>query len=247
MRCSAATYRTVVVLSLVTALGCASVDKGARYELSGGAWGFSRAGLAEPIAQGYASAGDARARGEAQARTDRKVVRSGDLTVSVDSPEEMSPEVERLIKQAGGFVERSTTTKDSSVWLHCRVPAPQLDQIMDAVAALGEVERRSVSAADVTEQYADLETRLRNNLALRNRLQQLLSRASDVEDVLAIEKELNRIQSEIETMQARLDRLKSEVELSALSVNLQRKRILGPLGYVGYGLWWALSKLFVIR
>ena len=157
------------------------------------------------------------------------------------------PEVEHLVKQAGGFVERSTTTKDSNVWLHCRVPASQLDQTMDAIAALGDEEHRSVSAADVTEQYSDLEARLRNNLALRKRLQQLLSRATDVEDVLAIEKELNRIQSEIETMQARFDRLKSEVELSALSVTLQRKRILGPLGYAGYGLWWALSKLFVIR
>jgi DNA repair ATPase RecN len=177
---------------------------------------------------------------------DRKVVRSGDLAVSVASPEETSPKVERLVDQAGGFVERSTT-KDSAVWLHCRVPASQLDRIMDAVAELGEEERRSLSAADVTEQYSDLETRLRNNRALRERLQQLLSRASDVEDVLAIEKELNRIQSEIETMQARFDRLKSEVELSALSISLQRKRILGPLGYAGYGLWWALSKLFVIR
>lgn len=55
------------------------------------------------------------------------------------------------------------------------------------------------------------------------------------------------MQSEIETMQARFDRLKSDVELSALSVTLRRRRILGPLGYVSYGLWWAFSKLFVIR
>ena len=48
-------------------------------------------------------------------------------------------------------------------------------------------------------------------------------------------------------MQARLDRMKSQVELSALTVTLERGRILGPLGYVGYGLWWAFSKLFVIR
>ncbi len=48
-------------------------------------------------------------------------------------------------------------------------------------------------------------------------------------------------------MQGRLDRLKSQVELSALSVTLQRDVVLGPLGYVGYGVWWALSKLFVIR
>jgi hypothetical protein len=65
--------------------------------------------------------------------------------------------------------------------------------------------------------------------------------------VLAVEKELNRIQSEIETMQAQFDRLKSQLELSALSITLQRRPILGPLGYLAYGLWWSISKLFVIR
>lgn len=184
---------------------------------------------------------------EAFVPTDRKMMRSGELRISVDAPEEASREVERIVKNAGGFVERFNSTKSIGVQLRCRVPATQLDQTMDDVTALGKEEYRSVSAADVTEQYTDLETRLRNNLALRERLQQLLSRATDVEDVLAVEKELNRIQSEIETMQARFDRLKSEIELSALSVTLQRERILGPLGYAGYGLWWVLSKLFVIR
>mgnify|MGYP001150318430 CR=1 FL=1 len=184
---------------------------------------------------------------QAHASPDRKVVRTADLVVSVESPEKTSPEVERIIKQAGGFVERSTASKDKNVRLDCRVPATQLNQVLDSVASLGEEKARSVTATDVTEQYTDLETRLRNNLALRDRLQQLLQRAKNVQDVLAIEKELNRIQSEIETMQARFDRLKSEVELSALTVDLQRKRILGPVGYIGYGLWWAFSKLFVIR
>lgn len=178
---------------------------------------------------------------------DRKVTRSGDLTVTVADPDAASAEVGRLIEQSGGFTERSTTTKDSSVWLECRVPAAQLERIMDAIAALGTEERRSLQAVDVTEQYTDLETRLRNDRALRDRLQQLLERAKGVEDVLAIEKELNRIQSEIETMQAQLDRLKSQVELSSLSVTLERRRILGPLGYATWGLWWTLSKLFVIR
>jgi DNA repair ATPase RecN len=242
MQRSAAAYRTVVALSAATlALGCASVDNTRQAEpLAPGHAAFALPGITA-----FTSASTDRL--STSVSTDRKMVRSGDLAVSVDFPEEASPEVERLVKQAGGFVERSTTTKDSNVWLHCRVPAPQLDQIMDSVAALGEEERRSVSAADVTEQYADLETRLRNDLALRERLQELLNRASDVEDVLAIEKELNRIQSEIETMQARFDRLKSEVELSALSISLQRKQILGPLGYVSYAIWWAFSKLFVIQ
>lgn len=48
-------------------------------------------------------------------------------------------------------------------------------------------------------------------------------------------------------MRARLDRMKSEVELATLSLTLERKRVLGPLSYVGYGMFWALSKLFLIR
>ena len=75
----------------------------------------------------------------------------------------------------------------------------------------------------------------------------LLGKADDVSDVLAVEKELTRVQSEIESMQARFDRLKSEIELSVLTVTLERERILGPLGYIGYGVWWAFSKLFIVR
>lgn len=190
-----------------------------------------------------------RERSESRGRksTERKVVRSGDLAVAVESPEQASAAIVHIVEEAGGFVELSTVAKDSTVRLRCRVPASKLDQIVNAVAALGEVKRRTLSAADVTERYSDLETRLRNDLALRERLRELLSRAANVQDVLAIEKELNRIQSEIETLQARFDRLKSELELSALSVDLERTRLLGPLGYVGYGLWWALSKLFIVR
>jgi hypothetical protein len=218
MRRSSAEVRSVVAVSIIAAVAGCAIDK-----------------ARQPGAIAQASA-----------PSERKLVRTGDLVVSVGSPEEASSKVERIVEEVGGHVERSTATQDA-VWLECRVPAPQLDQVMNAIGRLGDEERRSVSTADVTEQYSDLETRLRNNVALRDRLQQLLQRASNVEDVLAIEKELNRIQSDVETMQARFDRLKSEVELSALSVHLERRTILGPLGYVGYGLWWVVSKLFVIR
>src|SRR5262249_18427664 len=144
------------------------------------------------------------------------------------------------------WIERSTATKEADVSMFCRVPAPQLDQVMNAIAALGSEQRRWVTATDVTDKYTDLETRLRNDTALRDRLKELLARAKDVADVLAIEKELNRVQSEVETGQAQLDRLKAEIEQSALSVTLERKHVLGPLGMVGYGLWWGISKLFVL-
>jgi len=178
---------------------------------------------------------------------ERKLVRTGSMTVTVTSPEETQREVERLVAGTGGFVERSVASHDAGVWMHGRVPAADLEAVMDRIAGLGKEANRSLSSDDVTDEYGDLETRLRNDRALRDRLEQLLARATDVEDVLAIEKEFSRIQSEIETMQARLDRLASEIELSQLDVHLEKKLVLGPLGHLGYGLWWALSKLFVIR
>jgi len=214
--------RVLWVFALLVSLGCASVDRSSQ------AVEFVRLKGSPPP-------------------PDRKIVRSADLTVEVNDPSSAMAEVERLVTQAGGLIEGSTVTEDSMVSMRCRVPAAQLDQMLEQIAALGDEKHRSVHAQDVTDQYTDLETRLRNNLALRDRLQALLERAQDVEDVLAIEKELTRIQSEVETMQAQFDRLQSQVELSSLSVSLQRKRILGPLGYLGQGLWWAISKLFVIR
>jgi len=190
------------------------------------------------------TAGFARMRQEPS--QDRKIIRSGDLSVTVNVPTESLVEVQRIVTEVNGFLEWSSIA-EAHVSVRCRVPAEKLDAVMDAIAALGSVENRSVSASDVTEQHADLTTRLANNRALRDRLKLLLDRAKDVEDVLAIEKELTRIQSEIETMQATLDRLDSQIALSELSVTLQRRQILGPLGYVSYGLWWTITKLFVIR
>jgi Rad3-related DNA helicase len=176
-----------------------------------------------------------------------RVARSADLTVSVDSTEPAMLQVERLVRESGGFVERSVAGKGAKVSLQCKVPSAQLDRVLDGVAALGHVERRSVSGADVSGQYGDLEARLRSSIALRDRLKGLLDRASSIEEALRIEKEITRVQAEIETMQARLARLTSESELAALAVTLQRKQRLGPVAYVGHRLWRAVSGLFLIR
>lgn len=177
----------------------------------------------------------------------RILIRSGQITVAVDDLEAAMAEVERIVDDGGGYVEQSNAAKDSDVSIYCRVPSARLEESMDAIAGLGDEKDRALSARDVTDEYLDLEARLKSGHALRDRLQALLDRATEVEDVLAIEKELTRVQNEVESMQGRLDRLGSHVELAPLVVLLQRERILGPLGYVGYGLWWAVSKLFVIQ
>ena len=181
------------------------------------------------------------------AALDRKIVRTADLRVTLDDPDGGAREAQKIVEAAAGFVERSQTGDDERTTLTARVPADRLDSVMDAIAALGEEQQRSVSATDVTEQAADFETRIRTNSALRDRMRALLERATNVEDVLAVEKELSRLQLETEAMQGRLERLESQVAMSSLQVSFERERILGPLGFVAYGLWWVVEKLFVIR
>jgi len=118
---------------------------------------------------------------------------------------------------------------------------------MNVVAHLGVNRRRRTTRRDVTYQYTDLEARLRSNIALRDRLQQLVARAATLDEVLTLERQIARIQTDIDGLQAHLDQLKSQATLASLSVSLDRKRVLGPLAVVGNGLAWAVGKLFFIH
>ena len=104
-----------------------------------------------------------------------------------------------------------------------------------------------MTGTDVTDQFTDLEARLASTIALRDRMQQLLARAATLNEVLDLERQIARLQSEIDSLQASLDQLKSQAELASLEVKLERERVLGPIAVVGLGMARLVSKLFVIR
>ena len=180
------------------------------------------------------------------APADRQIIRSADLEIEVADVEAGRSAAETAVAGRGGHVQSVRETKES-LYLQLRVPVDQLDAFLADLSGLGEVTRSSVSSTDVTEQHADLTVRLANARKLRDRLQQLLDKATTVEEMLAVEKELSRVQSQVESLQGRLDRLDGQISMSSVGLTLKPGRILGPLGYVGYGIWWVIEKLFVIR
>jgi hypothetical protein len=188
-----------------------------------------------------------RAAAVAPAQTERKIIRRADLIVEVEDLEAAAEQAEQTVANRGGLLESAHEIADSSTRLVFRVPADSLEAVLDELRALGTVERSSVSSRDVSEQHADLAVRLDNSRKLRDRLKTLLERANTVKEILAVEKELARVQTDVERLQGQLERLDSQVAMSNLSLTLKRKRILGPLGYLGYGIYWVIGKLFVIR
>jgi Domain of unknown function (DUF4349) len=211
---------------------------GAAFLLAGLGFACSR-GMKEAAAPGSIT--------PAVSTLDRMTVRTADQQMVVDSPVTAGHQVERMFVDAGGYIERYTSSSEGAVRIVGRVPAARLDSVMNDVASLGEERRRQTTGADVTDQYADLEARLRSTVALRDRLQQLLSRAATLDEVLNLEKQIARLQSEIDALQARIDQLKTQVELASLTVSLDRGHVLGPLAKAGRGVARLVSKLFVIR
>jgi multidrug resistance efflux pump len=133
-----------------------------------------------------------------------------------------------------------------------RVPAHRLDAALDALAALGKEISREVRAVDVTESSADLEAHLANQKALRERLRDALERAQKVDELLMVERELARVQAEIDRVEGHRARMRTSVAQSTISLALRaepepapkpKRRILGPLGAA----WWVVQKLWVVR
>jgi hypothetical protein len=180
-------------------------------------------------------------------RAQRIAIRTARLELEVEDVARAAEAAAAIAADLGGYVESTEITAEESGSVVLRAPAAQLDGALASLAKLGKEKSRRVSSEDVTEQYLDLETRLASARELRDRLRALLARGATVKELVAVETELGRVQAEIESMQGQHDRLKAQVELATIELQLHRRRILGPLGYLAKGIAWAVSKLFVIR
>ncbi len=180
-------------------------------------------------------------------RADRMLIWKARLGVDVWNVPKAVADATAVAEKLGGYVEQKSDSGEEDASLTLRVPVKAFKESLAGFEALGTVTYRYVEAEDVTEQYVDVEARLKNKAALRDRLKQLLDKATEVKDVLAIETELNRVQGDLDAMAARLKALKGRVDLATVRLSLRRRPILGPLGYALKGIWWGIERLFVLR
>lgn len=143
------------------------------------------------------------------------LIYTADVTIAVFQVEAQMNAVEKVAKDVGGYL---SSRSDQVVVI--RVPRDRFDEAIHKVESLGDVLHRAISAQDVTDQYVDLQARLKNAYVMRDRLTDLLKLAM-VKDALEIEKELGRITESIEQMEGQLKLLGDKVAYSTLSVSFQ--------------------------
>ncbi len=167
---------------------------------------------------------DAPPKGEGS--VERKIVYNATLDLTVESVERAAADVNRLVPEQKGYVAQSDVRVEGENTRHgsftIRVPAGGLRPLLDALAKLGTPARNSLDSKDVTEEFVDLEARVKNLRQEEETLNKLMQqKAGNVDDVLTLRRHIQPIRESIERSEARLKFLSAVSALATITLTLK--------------------------
>ena len=162
---------------------------------------------------------------DATADSDRQVIVTGYVTITVDKPVDAAADAVRIVEQSGGRVDGRAETapvngNDGSATLTIRVPSDALTATLDKLRKLGAVQEVSLNSADVTMETQDLDARITALSASVDRLLTLLSTAADTENLITLETAISDRQAQLESLESQRRYLADQVSLSTITLNL---------------------------
>ncbi len=156
-----------------------------------------------------------------------RIIKAGELQLEVETYSDAVTGVTSTVRQFGGFVADTTVAEQSggamSGTLVIRVAPENFDPLFDALKPTGRVLHEHVKAADVTAEWVDLEARIRGLLITEQRLQELVANKAEIKEVdalLEVERERNRVRTQIEQLQGQLRVMADRVALSTITLQL---------------------------
>ena len=173
---------------------------------------------------------------------DRMVIRTAQLALEVSDIEPVLAQVRQIAQQGGGFVSGSSTRvekvndQDRTIAdLTIQVRSDTVDSTLSALRALGKVTTETSGSQDVTEEYIDLDSNLRNLQASEAAILKLMDKATRVEDVLSLQRELTTIRGQIERIQGRKRFLERRTDMATIAVSLRLPPVEGSRSVLSGG------------
>jgi len=156
---------------------------------------------------------------------DKKIIKEGSMTLRVNKVDSSVERIREIAKSYQGeifstnFTQSSTNVKSGTIVV--KVPVQQFDKAHEELKTVADIVlRESSTGQDVTEQYTDLQSRLKNKRAEEQSYLALLERAGDMSDVLKVTKALSSVRGEIELLQGRIRMLESRTDMSTITIYL---------------------------
>ena len=174
---------------------------------------------------------------------DRKIIRNADITMEVPSTTEAQHRVTSIAESHGGFVVTSEAKQRENVdpskrtldiKLVVRVPADRFGVALDQIKQLaGNLPEANVTGQDVTEDFIDLEARIKTQKALESQFLEIMKQARTVEDAMEVQRQIAGVRTDIEKLEGRRRFLDNRSSLSTITVNIHTPKIIAvnPTGF----------------
>ncbi|MER6519322.1 DUF4349 domain-containing protein [Streptomyces sp. NPDC001553] len=152
------------------------------------------------------------------------IIRTATLAIETTNAQKALSAARTAAENAGGYVGNESTRRDddgrmtSTVTL--RVPGERFDSVLGALEGGGKLLNRKVEAQDVTEKVADVDSRVRSQQASVARVREMMDKASALSDVVMLESELSRRQSDLESLLAQQTALKDQTALGTITLEV---------------------------
>ncbi|QTE21588.1 DUF4349 domain-containing protein [Polaribacter cellanae] len=154
-----------------------------------------------------------------------KIIKSASSRYKVENVEQATAKIKSLATKFNGYISdlqfrNNTYAIENNFTI--KIPQEHFDVVMDSIKnTVAFVEFENITTKDVTEEYIDLETRLKTKKEIKERYETILRKsAKTVKDILLTEEKLRIIQEEIEATFGRLKYLKSSISYSTIKINL---------------------------
>jgi hypothetical protein len=181
----------------------------------------------------------------AAAAIDRKIIRNAEMTLEVTSTRDAQHQVTSIIEANGGFVASSDAKQREhsdpaqrmiDIKLVTRVPSTQFQTAFDQIQKLStNTPEENVSSQDVTEDFIDLEARIKTQKALELQFLEIMRQARNVEDALEVQRQIAEVRTDIEKLEGRKRFLENRSSLSTITVNLQTPKPVIVISKTGFG------------
>jgi hypothetical protein len=237
---------------LLAVSGCAPASKQSAAEVAPGAPAMDIAPQAPAKSDGFAGefgsgTNSTNAPSPSTAPDQRIVIRNASLTIVVDDPGKSLDAIGRMAETMGGFIVTSdlhkTYTRNGveipEGTLTVRVPAEKLNEALAQIKKqvkdpLNDVRAENVSGQDVTKEYTDLSSQLKNYEDAEAQLREIMASATKTEDVLSIFQQLTQVRQQIEVLKGQIQYYQEAAALSSLSVQIQAQAAVQPLEVGGW-------------
>lgn len=160
------------------------------------------------------------------------VIKTATVTLEVED-DELQTTLQNATSSAekyGGFVVSTSVTDDEddpTGSIVVRVPASRFGDALADLESLGKVASESVSGTDVSQEFIDLQARLRNYVAQETVLLRLMERAQSVIDTIRVQNELQRVQLEVERLRGRITYLEDQTAMSTIELRVREEGAVG--------------------